>query len=87
MGVKKQMEIKEKNFFKKVWTSIRDFEGYEEFAAEKVLKAIKYIVLLTLIFATFIAISYTYKFYLAVEETKNYVQENIEDITLKERKT
>ena len=55
--------MKEKNFFKKIWTSIRDFEGYEEFAAEKVLKAIKYIVLLTLIFVTVIAISYTYKYY------------------------
>ena len=81
------MEIKEKNFFKKVWTSIRDFEGYEEFAAEKVLKAIKYIVLLTLIFVTVIAISYTYKFYSVIEEAKNYAQENIEDITLKARKT
>ena len=81
------MEIKEKNFFKKIWTSIRDFEGYEEFAAEKVLKAIKYIVLLTLIFVTVIAISYTYKFYSSVESAKNYVQENIEEITLKERKS
>ncbi|MCI8393257.1 MAG: DUF1189 family protein [Clostridia bacterium] len=81
------MEMKEKNFFKKIWTSIRDFEGYEEFAAEKVLKAIKYIVLLTLIFVTVIAISYTYKFYSSVESAKNYVQENIEEITLKERKS
>lgn len=79
--------MKEKNFFKKIWTSIRDFEGYEEFAAEKVLKAIKYIVLLTLIFVTVIAISYTYKFYSSVESAKNYVQENIEEITLKERKS
>jgi len=81
------MEMKEKNFFKKIWTSIRDFEGYEEFAAEKVLKAIKYIVLFTLIFVTVIAISYTYKFYSSVESAKNYVQENIEEITLKERKS
>ena len=79
--------MKEKNFFKKIWTSIRDFEVYEEFAAEKVLKAIKYIVLLTLIFVTVIAISYTYKFYSSVESAKNYVQENIEEITLKERKS
>ena len=79
--------MKEKNFFKKIWTSIRDFEGYEEFAAEKVLKAIKYIVLFTLIFVTVIAISYTYKFYSSVESAKNYVQENIEEITLKERKS
>ena len=51
------------------------------------LKAIKYIVLLTLIFVTVIAISYTYKFYSSVESAKNYVQENIEEITLKERKS
>ncbi|MDE5830277.1 MAG: DUF1189 domain-containing protein, partial [Clostridia bacterium] len=50
---------KEENFFKKVWTSIKDFEGYEKFAAEKVLKAIKYILILSLIFTIFITFAYT----------------------------
>ncbi len=76
------MEIKEKNFFKKVWTSIRDFEGYEEFAAGKVTKAIKYLLLLTLIFASIISLIYTYKFYSIIQEVKSYVSENVEEISL-----
>jgi hypothetical protein len=55
MGVKEKMEIKEKNFFKKIWTSITDFEGYEELAAEKLTKTIKYILFITLIFVLIIA--------------------------------
>lgn len=74
--------LKEKNFFKKVWTSIKDFEGYEEFAAEKLWKAIKYILILSLIFTIFIAFAYTYKFYLAVENIKGYIDENVEEINL-----
>ncbi len=62
------MEIKEKNFFKKVWTSIRDFEGYEEFAAGKVTKAIKYLLLLTLIFTIIVSLAYTYKLYATVKD-------------------
>ena len=76
------MEVKEKNFFQKVWTSIRDFEGYEEFAAGKVTKAIIYVLLLTLIFSIIIAITYTYKFYSAIQSTSNYVAENVDEIKM-----
>lgn len=79
-------ELKEKNFFKKVWTSIKDFEGYESFAAEKVWKAIKYILLLTLIFTIFIVSAYTYKFYLSVDNVREYIYQNVEDINLKSGK-
>ena len=81
------MEIKEKNFFKKIWTSIRDFEGYEEFAAGKLSKAITYIILLTLIFTFIISLVYTYKFYSNIKDVSTYIEENIEDISLKERNT
>lgn len=80
------MEEKKSNFFKKIWTSITDFEEYEEFAADKVSKAVKYIILLTLIFTIVIGIAYTYKFNLAVKDIKNYVNENIEDIKMIDRK-
>ena len=78
--------IKEKSFFKKIWTSIKDFEEYEEFAAGKVTKAIKYIILLTLIFTLFVSIAYTFKFYLAINGIKEYINENVKDITLKNGK-
>lgn len=77
------MEIEEKNFFKKVWTSIKDFEGYEEFAAGKLSKAIKYIAIMTAIFVITIAIAYTYKIYTSLEEIKNYINEHVEEIALK----
>lgn len=76
------MEVNEKNFFKKVWTSIRDFEEYEEFAAEKLSKAIKYIVIIILIFAIVVALIYTYKFTSSVKDIKNYINENINDISI-----
>lgn len=85
-GIKIKMEEKKSNFFKKIWTSITDFEEYEEFAADKVSKAVKYIILLTLIFTIVIGVAYTYKFNLAVKDIKNYVNENIEDIKMIDRK-
>ena len=38
--------MEEKNFFKKFWTSITDFEGYEELAAGSTFKTIIYIIIL-----------------------------------------
>lgn len=81
------MEEKEKKFFEKIWTSIKDFEGYEELAAGKASKAIKYILLLTMIFTIIISLANTYKIYLSIQKVKEYVNENIEDITLENRKT
>lgn len=80
--MKKKVEGKKKNFFQKVWISIKDFEGYEEFAAERVSKAIVYLLILTLLFVVVIAIAYTYQFYLAIEHTKSYVRDNIEELSL-----
>ncbi len=80
------MEPKEKNFFKKVWTSIKDFEGYEEFAADRVTKAIKYILILTMFFVIIISFAYTYKFDLAIESVRDYINENVEKIKIEDGK-
>lgn len=74
-------------FFQRIWTSIKDFEKYEEFAADKVSKAVIYICLLTLIFTLVIATTYTYKFHSILSDAKEYINHNIEEITLQERKT
>lgn len=76
------MEEKEKNFFQKVWTSIRDFEGYEEFAAESISKSIIYLLLINLIFVIIITIGYTYKLGQGVQEVKSYINENISEISM-----
>lgn len=73
------------SFFKKIWISIKDFEKYEVFAADKLSNTIKYILLFTLIFSLAISISYTCKFYLTIEDAKNYIGSNIEEIKLEER--
>ena len=73
-------------FFKNLWTSVRDFEKYEQFAADKVSKAILYILILTIIFTSVISLTYTYKFFTIIESTKNYVNENIEEIKLEDGK-
>lgn len=72
------------NFFRKFWTSITDFESYEEFAAEKLAKTIKYLLLLTLIFVVFITIAYTYKCNKILNIAENYINENVEEIALKD---
>ena len=80
------MEEKKRNFFKDIWTSIRDFEKYEEFAADKVTDVIKYLLLLTLIFTLIISAIYTYKFHLTITDVKQYISHNIEEIKLSDRK-
>ena len=79
------MEEKKRNFFKDIWTSIRDFEKYEEFAGDRLTKTIKYLILLTLIFVLIISTVYTYKFYITITEVKQYISQNIDDIKLSNR--
>ena len=74
-------QVKSMNFFKKFWTSIKDFEKYEEFAAESLGKAIKYMLIITLLFTLVITIAYTYKFYLTVKDVRSYIENNIEEIS------
>lgn len=75
-----------RGFFKNIWTSIKDFEKYEEFAADKLTKAIKYILLLTLIFTVIVSLMYTYKFYTVVEDAKEFIGKNVKDIVLENGK-
>ncbi len=80
------MEEKKPGFFKKLWTSIRDFEKYEEFAADKIISAIKYILILILIFIMIVTLAYTFKFYNVVSDVKEYISEQIEEISLENGK-
>ncbi len=77
---------KKVGFFKQAWTSIKDFEKYEEFAADKVSSAIKYILILILIFTIVIALTYTLKFYGIINSAKEYISKDIEEIKLEDGK-
>ena len=47
-------------------------------------KAIQYMAIITAIFVITIAIIYTYKFYTVLKDIENYINENVEEISLKE---
>lgn len=75
-----EVEKKKLSVFNKIKTSIFDFEGYEDLAAEKVSKTIVYIVLLMLIFGILISIAYTFQFSQIINEAKSYVDGEISEI-------
>ena len=54
-------EIKKESFFSKMISSIKDFERYPEFAAQKWSKVLSYAIILILIITLISSIAYTYK--------------------------
>ncbi len=68
------------NFFKRVVTSIRDFDKYPIFAIEKTSTAIKYLSLILLIFSILIACTFTYQLNTFLSRVENFFDENIEDV-------
>ena len=80
------MEEKKLSFLKKIKTSILNFDGYQDLAAEKVGRTIAYIVILMLIFGLIISLLYTFKFYEITNKIKEYIGTNISNITYKDYK-
>ena len=71
------MESKEKlTFLKKIKISIFDFEKYQE-----LLKTLLYISIILIIFCLVMAGVYTYKFIIAVNDVRDYISENVDNIT------
>ena len=68
-------------FFRDIWTSIKDFEKYEEFAADDILKSTKYILLIIMLFTIIITSAFTYKLCLIVQDVREYIDQNIEEIS------
>ncbi len=68
------------SFFKKIKTSIFDFDGYQELAAEKISRTIAYIVLLMLILGIIVSFVYTYQIYQLIDQAKNYINNEISEI-------
>ena len=75
------MKKEKLSFFKKLKISILDFDGYQDLAAEHISKTIVYIVLLMLIFSIVISVGYTYKFTETINKLKDYVTNEISEIT------
>lgn len=75
------MEQGKRSFFRKLKTSIFDFDGYQDLAAEKITKTILYIALLMIIFSVVISFTYTCKMFQIVNQAKEYISNNISEIT------
>ena len=56
-------ENKRIGFFKRFIISIKDFEKFQDFATEKLSKAIKYFLMLMILFSIILSAVFTYKFY------------------------
>lgn len=74
------MEKQKLSFFKKVKTSVLDFDGYQSLAAEKISRTIIYIVLILLIFSIVISVICVCQFWFAINKLKNYVNTEISEI-------
>lgn len=74
------MEKKKFSFFKRLKTSIFDFDGYQDLAAEKVSRTIAYIAILMLIFSIIISLIYTFEIIQLINNSKNYINTNIAEI-------
>lgn len=77
---------KKMNFFKRVTTSIKDFDKYQIFAVEKLGVAIKYLVILVIIFSLVAAIVFTTKFANYINGGIKYFEENINEVSYKDGK-
>lgn len=77
---------KKMNFFNRIIASIKDFEKYQNFAVEGVGKALKYLLILMLIFSCVIAVAFTYKFGKSFNNAFDYFKGNIDELIYKENK-
>lgn len=78
--------IKKMNFFQRVITSIKDFDKYQIFAVEKLGVAIKYLVILVIIFSLIGAITFTIKFANYINGGIKYFEENVDEVSYKDGK-
>ncbi len=81
------MKQKNKNsFLKDIRKSITGLDEYGTFATEKVTKSMVYITKIVLIFVIVLSIFSVYKFSVAINNVKNYVETEIKDIKFQENK-
>ncbi len=84
--MKEKEEVVNINFFKKVWYSITKFEQYPVMATEGLLRAIKYLTLLTAIVTVFTMISSLLQMNKVIDNLAQYIEQNIPDFSITEGK-
>ena len=79
------METGEKiGFFERLKIAIFKFEDYAKLAAQKISKAIVYMLILIVVFALCVSAATTYKFSQSVENVANYINNEIETLQFKD---
>lgn len=74
------MEKKKSSFFKRLKTSIFDFDGYQGLATEKVGRTIGYIAILMLIFSIIVSAIYTFQIFGLINKSRTYIDTQISEI-------
>lgn len=74
------MEKKKSSFFKRLKTSIFDFDGYQDLATEKIGRTIGYIAILMLIFSIIVSAVYTFQIFGLINKSRNYIDTQISEI-------
>ena len=74
------MEKKKSSFFKRLKTSIFDFDGYQDLAAEKVGRTIGYIAILMLMFSIIVSAVYTFQIHELINKSRMYIDTQISEI-------
>lgn len=77
-------KIAEMSFFKKIITSIKDFERYAELAMQKLIDTLKYLIKLIVIFTLIIVSISTYKILNMLNDTKQFIKEEIPEFSFEE---
>ena len=79
------METGEKiGFFERLKISIFKFEDYARLAAQKISKAVIYMLILMLVFALCVSAATTYKFSQSLNDLANYISNEIETLQFKD---
>ena len=84
--MKEKEEVVNINFLKKVWYSITNFEQYPVMATEGLLRAIKYLTILTAIVTVFTMISSLLQMNKVIDNLAQYIEQNIPDFSITEGK-
>ena len=74
------MENKKSSFFKRLKTSIFDFDGYQILATEKIGRTIGYIAILMLIFSIIVSAVYTFQIFGLINTSRTYIDTQISEI-------
>lgn len=77
-------KITEMSFFRKVITSVKDFERYAEIGTQRVITTLKYLLKLIVIFTLIVVLAITCKSFNMLNDTKQYIEKELPNFSFEE---